>query len=200
MWIQVNSKLFIFIHVYLIHCTELWHHGPVLFFFFLLSNCCTPPPFFIIIVSVGRRPLAFVGLGFMIIGLGTVAAAFYMLCEGSRDESSGWAWTAVVGMLIFRIAFSLSLGPLPYIVTAEVFPNEVRACGATVSWSANWIANFGVTLSFPLIKNYFAELVGGREELGSVCLFGIYIFFSFFAIGFIWKFVPETAKRALEDV
>ena len=150
--------------------------------------------------TVGRRPLAFVGLGCMIVGLGIIAISFFMLCEGSKSNAGDWAWAAVVGMLIFRIAFSLSLGPLPYIVTAEVFPNEVRACGATVSWSANWIANFGVTLSFPLINNYFAVLVGGKEELGSVCLFGIYIFFSFVAVGFIWKFVPESAKRNLEDV
>ena len=143
---------------------------------------------------VGRRPLAFLGLGLMVIGLGTIATAFYMLCQGSEIAAGSWAWVAVVGMLVYRIAFSLSLGPLPYIVTAEVFPSEVRACGATVSWSANWIANFGVTLSFPLIKNYFAVLVGGREELGSVCLFGIYIFFSFFAMFFIYRFVPETAK------
>jgi MFS family permease len=150
--------------------------------------------------SVGRRPMAFLGLGFMIVGLSTISLAFFMLCEGSALDTGDWAWTAVVGMLIFRIAFSLSLGPLPYIVTAEVFPNEVRACGATVSWSANWIANFGVTLSFPLIKNYFALLVGGKEELGSVCLFGIYIFFSFFAVGFIYRYVPETAKRSLDDL
>ena len=150
--------------------------------------------------SVGRRPMAFVGLGFMIIGLGILSLAFFMLCEGNASDAGDWAWTAVIGMLIFRIAFSLSLGPLPYIVTAEVFPNEVRACGATVSWSANWIANFGVTLSFPLINNYFALLVGGKKELGSVFLFGIYIFFSFFAVGFIYRFVPETAKKSLEDL
>ena len=149
---------------------------------------------------VGRRPLAFVGLGAMILGLATIATAFYMLCEGNANQAGTYAWVAVIGMLLFRIAFSISLGPLPYIVTAEVFPNEVRACGATVSWSANWIANFGVTLSFPLIKNYFAVLVGGREELGSVCLFGIYIFFSLFAIGFIYKYVPETARKHLDQL
>ncbi len=148
--------------------------------------------------TVGRRPMAFLGLAGMIVGLGTIAVAFFMLC--SAASAGAGAWMAVGGMLIFRIAFSLSLGPLPYIVTAEVFPNEVRACGVTVSWAANWIANFGVTLSFPLVKAAFATLVGGSQQLGSVCLFGVYIVFSAFAVLFVCKFVPETARKTLDQL
>ena len=148
---------------------------------------------------VGRRPMAFIGLLFMIVGLGTIGLAFLVLCESGNRSIVG-AWAAVIGMLVYRIAFSLSLGPLPYIVTAEVFPNEVRACGVTVSWAANWVANFGVTLSFPLVKQAFADLTGGNIELGSACLFGVYVIFSALAVFFIAKFVPETARRELDEL
>ena len=126
---------------------------------------------------MGRRPMAFIGLLFMIVGLGTIGLAFLVLCESGNRSIVG-AWAAVIGMLVYRIAFSLSLGPLPYIVTAEVFPNEVRACGVTVSWAANWVANFGVTLSFPLVKQ---PLQTSQEEILSsvqACLFGVYVIFS----------------------
>ena len=148
---------------------------------------------------VGRRPMAFIGLLFMIVGLGTIGLAFLVLCESGNRSIVG-AWAAVIGMLVYRIAFSLSLGPLPYIVTAEVFPNEVRACGVTVSWAANWVANFGATLSFPLVKQAFADLTGGNIELGSACLFGVYVIFSALAVFFIAKFVPETARRELDEL
>ena len=155
---------------------------------------------------VGRRPMAFLGLVFMIVGLGTIGTAFLLLCKhagdssGSSSQSLLGAWAAVVGMLIYRIAFSLSLGPLPYIVTAEVFPSEVRSCGVTVSWAANWVTNFGVTLSFPLVKEAFAELTGGSTQLGSSCLFGVYVIFSALAVFFVAKYVPETARRELEEL
>ena len=148
---------------------------------------------------VGRRPMAFIGLAFMIVGLSTIGVAFLVLCEDSSGSVIG-AWAAVAGMLIYRIAFSLSLGPLPYIVTAEVFPNEVRACGVTVAWAANWVANFGVTLSFPLVKHVFADLTGGNEALGSACLFGVYVVFSALAVCFVAKYVPETARRELDEL
>jgi MFS family permease len=148
---------------------------------------------------VGRRPMAFIGLAFMIVGLSTIGVAFLILCEDGSSSVIG-AWAAVAGMLIYRIAFSLSLGPLPYIVTAEVFPNEVRACGVTVAWAANWVANFGVTLSFPLVKQVFADLTGGNEALGSACLFGVYVVFSALAVCFVAKYVPETARRELDEL
>ena len=147
---------------------------------------------------VGRKPLAMIGIAMMIIGLAIIAVAFYILAHDATTSIFA-PWLAVLGMLLFRIAFSLSLGPMPYIVTSELFTNAFRSKGVAISWAANWISNFGVTLSFPILKDLFASIAGNSPELGSVCLFGIYILMSIFAAVFIWKYVPETAGKDFED-
>ncbi len=147
---------------------------------------------------VGRKPLAMIGIALMILGLAIIAVAFYVI-SGHTSRSMFAPWLAVLGMLLFRIAFSLSLGPMPYIVTSELFSNAFRTKGVAISWAANWISNFGVTLSFPILKDFFASIAGDSAELGSVCLFGLYTLMSFFSAIFIWKCVPETAGKDLGD-
>jgi len=95
--------------------------------------------------GVGRRPLALTGLAGMVVGLSALAAS----AAPQVSPLNSAKWIAVGSLLLFRVAFSLSLGPLPYIVTAEVFPTATRASGVSVAWVCNWIANFGISLSFP---------------------------------------------------
>ncbi|CAE7409194.1 csbC [Symbiodinium pilosum] len=76
---------------------------------------------------IGRRPLALVGLIGMMAGL-------LLLIAGSVERGAGMAvaftaWFSLSGMLLFRAAFSLSLGPLPYVMTSEFFKQEARAAG-----------------------------------------------------------------------
>ena len=59
---------------------------------------------------VGRKPLAMIGIAMMIIGLAIIAVAFYILAHHATTSIFA-PWLAVLGMLLFRIAFSLSLGP-----------------------------------------------------------------------------------------
>merc|ERR1711871_1111761 len=96
---------------------------------------------------VGRRPLALGGIGLMILGLCILILAF------SEMGSASWApLVAVFGMLVYRASFSLSLGPLPYIMTSEFFPQEARATGVAVSWTTNWACNFCVSQLFPILR------------------------------------------------
>lgn len=77
---------------------------------------------------VGRRPLNFIGLAVMIMSLALLGVSFLPAVHGEPAAR----WLAVLGMLLFRVSFSLSLGPLPYIITAEVFSTRVRSAGAWV--------------------------------------------------------------------
>ena len=99
--------------------------------------------------GVGRRPLALAGLAGMVAGLCALATS---AAPGVSSGSSA-RWIAVGSLLLFRVAFSLSLGPLPYIVTAEVFPTATRSSGVAVAWVCNWLANFAISLSFPSLLN-----------------------------------------------
>jgi sugar porter (SP) family MFS transporter len=96
----------------------------------------------------GRRPLAFVGLAGLCLGHAALSVSFNPAVQGLS-----WApWLGVTGIVLIRISFSISMGPLPYIITAEIFPRRVRAAGVAASSAANWLANFAVSLSFlPLV-------------------------------------------------
>mmetsp|Transcript_58614 Transcript_58614/g.158004 ORF Transcript_58614/g.158004 Transcript_58614/m.158004 type:complete len:143 (-) Transcript_58614:90-518(-) len=122
----------------------------------------------------------------MCCGLLVIVAAF-LLKAGPLG-----GWMAVGGMLTFRAAFSLSLGPLPYIMTSEFFQQESRAAGVALSWASNWAANCAVSLTFPL-------LVGSTPSPPSVAyVFLFYAGCSALAFGFVRRWLPETAGLRLE--
>lgn len=148
--------------------------------------------------KIGRRPMALLGIVLMMVGLGLLVASF--LCEGARVGGTGdasWtSWLAVGGMFVFRGAFSLSLGPLPYIMTSEFFPQEARAAGTALSWTSNWLSNFCVSLTFPIVAAAFAESIGKKN--GMALIFCIYIGFCILAYIIVHKLLPETRGLRLE--
>ena len=98
-------------------------------------------------------------------------------------------WLAVAAILLFRIAFSVSLGPVPYIVTSEVFPQKVRNAGVSAATAVQWIMNAVVTFTFLRIREMWsAQGVWMLYFTVSVCAFGI-----------IYKMLPETTGQVLEE-
>jgi len=140
----------------------------------------------ILVDKVGRKPMCFIGLVLMAFSLVILGLAFlHFLISG---KAAGWL--AFVGMVAYRMAFSISLGPLPFIITAEIFPATCRAKGAAVCWAANWAANFVVSQTFPLM-------------LSAVKPSGTFFFYAAIcvaAVWFVWARVPETSCRTLEDL
>ncbi len=130
--------------------------------------------------GVGRRPLALTGLAGMVAGLCALAVS------AAPDISTNAAakWVAVSSLLLFRVAFSLSLGPLPYIVTAEVFPPSTRSTGVAVAWVSNWLANFAISLSFPPLL----------QAITPTGVFSGYAIVSVLAAVYISYGVPETSS------
>jgi SP family galactose:H+ symporter-like MFS transporter len=140
---------------------------------------------------IGRRPLAKLGIVLMAAGLSLIIVAFCWATEVGHSTRPG-GWIAVAGMLLFRAAFSLSLGPLPYIMTSEFFPQEARASGVALSWTTNWAANFAVSLTFPIAVGSSA----GPARVAGV--FSVYVCFSVLAFAFVQRWLPETAGLRLE--
>jgi len=149
---------------------------------------------------IGRRSVAIIGLCSMILAHGLLVTAF-LIRAGGQQGPHGHVWAAVVmiiGMLTFRFSFSFSLGPLPYIMTSELFPQEVRGCGVALSWLANWAANFGMCLTFPIIQ---AALTGAMGmDVGSAVNFGIYLCCCAVALVCVERLMPETSGLTLEAV
>ena len=156
-----------------------------------------------VIDRVGRRPAALWGIvglgaglaclaaGATAAGAGATGAAGVAAASASASASAVAAkWIAVVGILIYRLSFSCSLGPVPYVVAAEVFPNEVRASGAAAATAAQWGANAIVTGSF-------LSLVGALGPTRTWCAYLAVCVAAWFAVRAV---LPETKGRSLESM
>lgn len=140
--------------------------------------------------KLGRRPLAATGIVGMLVGLMLIVVG--SLLRGAGALLSVTAWFALSSMLIYRAAFSLSLGPLPYVMTSEFFAQEARAAGVGFCWAMNWLSNFGVSLCFKVLVK---ALPG---PYGQAIIFGMYMFFCVVALVFVLLLLPETNGVSLE--
>ena len=136
----------------------------------------------------GRKPLLLVGLAGMIISL---AALGIVLSFGSAiGIDPHWLAPITVGSIaLYIVCFALSLGPIVWLMISEIFPNQARARGASISTAANWTANFVVSLSFPVL-----QVVMGPS------LPFLYVALGVLAFLFIVGYVPETKGKSLEEI
>ena len=136
-----------------------------------------------LIDRLGRRPLLIGGLVPMALSLIVLGVA---LLAGQGAE---WAnMLAVVCLALFVTAFALSLGPLPYVLMAELFPLALRGPGMGIASATAWGVNVLVSLTFPVLIDW----------LGVALVFGLYGLVSLVALGFVLAMVPETKGRTLE--
>jgi len=144
---------------------------------------------------VGRRSMALLGTSLMVFGHALLVVGFSMTAASGLAWSS-FAWVAVAGMLLFRTAFSLSLGPLPYIMTTELFPQQVRAVGVAWSWTCNWGSNFLIAFVFPPLVDILTQHVG--HKLAMAAIFAMFGIFSALTVIFVLVALPETTGLSLE--
>ncbi|MEZ5076483.1 MAG: sugar porter family MFS transporter [Solirubrobacterales bacterium] len=133
----------------------------------------------------GRRALLLVGVSGMTISLIALGAAF--LGGGASTIAS---IVAVLSLMTFVAAFAISLGPIFWLLNAEIYPLNVRSKAAGLGTMANWTFNFIVSLTFLL-------LIDGLGETGT---FWLYAGIGVFTLVFCWKLVPETKGKTLEDI
>ncbi|MER5854957.1 sugar porter family MFS transporter [Streptomyces sp900105245] len=142
----------------------------------------------IFVDRIGRKPLALIGSVGMVIGLGLEAWAFsYNLVDGKLPATQGWV--ALIAAHIFVLFFALSWGVVVWVFLGEMFPNRIRAAALGVAASAQWIANWAITVSFPSLADW--NLSG---------TYVIYTIFAALSIPFVLKFVKETKGKALEEM
>ena len=145
---------------------------------------------------VGRRPLALWGLWMMCAGLGVLMLAFSVQGSAVHPRGLTTSLLAVSGMFLFRASFALSLGPLPHVMTSELFPQEVRAAGVSVSWAANWWSNLLVAQSFPVLHAWLSTRLGAHGSM--VMIFGGFVAFCLLGFVLVWWTLPETKGISLE--
>lgn len=137
-----------------------------------------------LIDTIGRRPLLLIGLSGMIIGLGFLAWAF------KQPDHTATHWMTVSSMILYIASFSISLGPIVWLMITEIYPLKVRGVGASFATCVNWASNLLVTATF-------LKLV---EWLGTSETFSLYMALSLFSLYFVYYFVPETKGVSLEKI
>lgn len=131
--------------------------------------------------KLGRRTL-------MLIGTISLSCIYALLGTSYFFEFKG---TMMVVIVVLAIGlYAMSLGPITWVLLAEIFPNKVRGVALAVCTAALWIASFSLTFTFPFLNKMLGT--GGTFTLyAAICLLG-YIF--------IYRQVPETKGKSLEDL
>jgi MFS family permease len=96
----------------------------------------------------------------------------------------------LIGLIMFVASFAISMGPVMWALLSEIFPNKLRGLAISIMGFWNSIVSFSVATVFP------AQL----EYLGSSSTYFIYSFFGLLTLLFVWRFVPETKGKSLEEL
>ena len=136
---------------------------------------------------LGRKPL-------LIAGALIMAAAMlmlgYLFDSGARN-----AWP-LVAAVIYIAGFSLSWGPVTWVMLAEIFPNSIKSKAMAIAVAAQWIANLFISWSFKVMDG--SSFLNGLFH--HAFAYWVYSAMSILAALFVMRFVPETKRRSLEDI
>jgi hypothetical protein len=107
----------------------------------------------------------------------------------TQSTSSALAWTSVICVAAYVACFAISLGPIFWLMIAEIYPLKVRSLAMSVGAAANWGSNFIVAFTFlPLLKALGAST------------FWLYALIGVIALVFVLRLVPETKGKTLEEI
>jgi MFS transporter, SP family, xylose:H+ symportor len=134
----------------------------------------------------GRKPL-------MIIG--SIGMAISMLALGLTFYFNKVGILALVFMLTYTASFAMSWGPVCWVLLAEIFPNSIRGA-LSIAVAAQWMANWVVSLTFPMLN----DNVWLTEKFNHGFAYWIYGIMGLLSAIFMWKMVPETKGKTLEEI
>jgi SP family galactose:H+ symporter-like MFS transporter len=133
----------------------------------------------------GRRPLLLTGMSLMLVSLVLMTLSFNFAAHAAYLK-----WCALGSMLVFIAGFAISLGPIMWLIIAEIFPLEIRGFATSVMVSASWLFNF-------IVAQTFLTLI---HHLGQSGTFMIYAVICFLGIIFVQRKIPETKGVTLEEI
>ena len=147
----------------------------------------------LLIDRVGRKPLLLTGSIGMSVCLATMVFAFVnatTAADGSLTLEGIYGPVALVAANLYVIFFNGSWGPVMWVMLGEMFPNQIRGTGLAVSGLSQWLSNFGITITFPILL----------ATIGLGGAYGLYTLSAILSIVFVIKMVHETRGIELEDM
>lgn len=136
----------------------------------------------------GRKPLLISGSIGMAIGAFGVATTFGV---------EGLQLITMISILVYSASFMFSWGPICWVLIAEIFPNTIRGAAVAIAVAAQWIFNFIVSSTF--VPMFNMHLTAG-DHFGHWFTYGLYGVMCIIAAIFVWRLVPETKGKSLEDM
>mgnify|MGYP000592162205 CR=1 FL=1 len=138
----------------------------------------------------GRKPLLIYGSIGMAIGALGVAL--------SNAVTGISPMVPVISIMVYSASFMFSWGPICWVLIAEIFPNTIRGAAVAIAVAFQWIFNFIVSSTFLPMYNMSAGDMG--DKFGHMFVYGLYGAICIIAAIFVWKLVPETKGKTLEDM
>jgi len=136
----------------------------------------------------GRKPLLISGSLGMALGAIGVAITF---------GHEGMGMLTAASLLVYSASFMFSWGPITWVLIAEIFPNTIRGGAVAIAVAFQWIFNFIVSSTFvPMFNMHLTE----GDDFGHWFTYGLYGIICLLAALFVWKLVPETKGKTLEDM
>ena len=136
----------------------------------------------------GRKPLLIWGSLGMAVGAFGVAMTF---------GQAGMEVVTAVSIMVYSASFMFSWGPICWVLIAEIFPNTIRGAAVAIAVAFQWIFNFIVSSTFvPMFNMHLTE----GDNFGHWFTYGLYGAICVIAALFVWRLVPETKGKTLEDM
>ncbi len=157
--------------------------------------------------KLGRKPLLTIGgfgmlIGFLMMGFTLYTSDYSNVnAAGLPALSSSEGMVSLIGVLIFIASFAMSMGPVVWVILSEIFPNRVRSIAMSIAVAAQWLANYVVSFSFPLVVESDINKLHLNGGIWNNSLpYFIFSGFIIIIIVFVWKFIPETKGKTLEEM
>jgi MFS transporter, sugar porter (SP) family len=128
----------------------------------------------------GRKPLLITGSIGMSIGMFAISALAFNNVIGI---------STLVFIIIYTASFMMSWGPICWVLISEIFPNKIRGQAVAVAVAFQWFANYLISSTYPAMM-----------EFSSGMTYGFYGLMAVLSALFVWKMVPETKGKSLEEM
>ncbi|MFD1670634.1 sugar porter family MFS transporter [Agrilactobacillus yilanensis] len=131
--------------------------------------------------KIGRKKLLTFGSLGMSVSLAVVAICFFVDAP---------ATVILIFILLAIAAYAVSLAPVTWIVISEIFPSKIRARAMSICTVILWLSDFLLTMTFPMLT----------DSIGEGLTFMIYVAVTLISAIFVWRFLPETQGKSLEEI
>jgi len=136
----------------------------------------------------GRKPLLITGSLGMAVGAFGVALTF---------GAEGLQLVTMLSIMLYSASFMFSWGPICWVLISEIFPNTIRGAAVAIAVAAQWIFNFAVSSTFVPMFNIQTP---SDPNFGHWFTYGLYGLMCIVAAVFVWRLVPETKGKTLEEM